>query len=198
MGTIGQLPLSFKYPMPYYVASAHASMSVHCSTQHREDGGDTCYVLLPHGEVALQWLENVNGTCGEEYKVLRRCVELLWSESWQGASEKLRQRLGTWFDFEPGERFAHYFNDGEFGIKDEGLAGVVLTDRRLIYHKYHRKGWIYFSDKGKVTMRPDGEFAGMTLLTEEGNVKVAKIRYNDLELLVDQMRAAGLEVDLHK
>jgi DNA-directed RNA polymerase subunit M/transcription elongation factor TFIIS len=198
MGSIDQLPTPFKFPMPYYVSIDHVTMSMECSTAKRGDGGGTCYVLVPTGGVALQWLQNVNGICGDDVRLLRRDVSFMWSDQWQQLPEHIRHRLSTWVAFEGGEHFQYYFNDAEFGKKDEGLAGVVLTDRRLIYHKYHRKGSVRYGENPKLILSPDGDFAGLTVQTLDGSSKAALFRFTDLEMLMQNMRDAGLDVELHK
>jgi DNA-directed RNA polymerase subunit M/transcription elongation factor TFIIS len=198
MGTLTQLPTPFKFPMPYYVNEEHSNMSLQCSTRRRAEGGTNCRVLIPNGYYALDWLRNINGVCGREYRLLQQDVARLWSGAWHEVEETTRQRLGTWVGFEPGERFQHYFNDAEFGKKDEGLAGVVLTDRRLIYHKYHRSGFVNYADSPKLLMRGEGDFASLIVRTEEGSVKIAMFRFSDLESLIQIMTDVGLHVDMAK
>jgi len=197
-GLLPKLAKPFNNPMPYYVSDNHTNMSLDCHTNKRDDGGITCYVLVPDGHYALAWLRNVNGVCGKEFGLLTRDVNRLWSVAWKGVTEEVRQRLGTWVGFEPGEVFCHYFNDAEFGKKDEGLAGVVLTDRRMIYHKYHRKGSAAYADNPQLFIRPDGDFAGLSLRTGEGLVKVARFRIADIESVIQTMAEFGLTVELRK
>ncbi len=196
MRTIPQLPHTFKFPTPYYVSSNHTTMSVDCHTERREDGGVTCFVTIPSGQVALAWLANVNGISGAEYRLLRGDVDRTWSQAWQQIPEQVRQRLGTWVEFEAGESFQHYYSDAEFGVKDEGLAGIVLTDKRIIFHKYHRRGSAYLAEGPKLVLRPDGDFAGLTVKTAEGNYKAALFRYSDLEPMMAVMRDMGLDVEM--
>jgi len=201
IGRLEHLPTPFYLPMPYYVNTEHANanMSVECRTEQREeDQGTSCLVQIPHGRYALQWLVNVNGVCGSEYSLLARDVEMLWSEEWAGVSEMTRRRLGTWVDFAPGERFHFYVNDAEFGTKDEGLAGMVLTDQRLIYHKYHRHGSINLNEHPELSIRPDGDFAALTVKTATGRTKAARFRLRDLEPLIDAINQAGLPLDMSR
>jgi hypothetical protein len=199
LGRLEHLPPPFNLPVPYYVNTEHANagMSIECHTDRRmTDGGFSCSVLIPHGAYALDWLAHVNGTCGREYQMLAHDVAMLWSEAWEGVSEQQRQRLGTWADFEPGENFRYYVNDAEFGEKDEGMAGIVLTDRRLIYHKYHRHGAVQFSDAPKLMIAPDGDFAALTIKTDRGRIKAGQIRLVDLDPLVEALKAVNLDLDL--
>ena len=201
IGRLEHLPTPFHLPMPYYVNTEHANanMSLECYTERRgEDQGTSCLVLIPHGRYALQWLVNVNGVCGREYSLLASDVEALWSEEWAGVSEMTRRRLGTWVDFAPGERFQFYVNDAEFGLQDEGLAGMVLTDQRLIYHKYHRHGSISFDEHPELSIQPDGDFAALTVKTVTGRAKAARFRLRDLEPLIDAISQAGLALDMSR
>ena len=201
LGRLPSLPLPFCLPVPYYVNTEHANagMSVECHTVIRaDDNGLSCLVLIPHAQCALEWLKNVNGVCGPEYRLLERELSLLWSVAWEGVSEQARLKLGAWTEFEPGETFRLYVNDAEFASKDLGLAGMMLTDRRLIYHKFHRHGEVKFSDQPKMAIRPDGDFAALTIHTTEGRVKAARFRLTDLETLLAALKESGVEVDLSR
>ena len=145
-----------------------------------------------------EWLcELVNGICGREYRMLAHEVSQIWGDAWIRLDEKVRQRLGTWCEFEPGERFTHYLNDAEFGSKDEGLAGVVMTDRRMIYHRYHRRGSVRFDDKeAKLHLRPDGDDASLVVSTPDGKIKAARFHIADVPKFQSYLKDTGLQVDV--
>lgn len=198
MDIIKGLPERFQKPMPYYVAADHATLSLECRTKNRKDGGSTCFVVIPEGTIALQWLAAVNGTCGAEYRMLRNDVARLWSKQWQGVPEDIRQRIGAWAGFTPGERFRYYINDGEFGKKDEGMAGLIFTDRRIIYHRYHRSGEALYLENPQLIVRPEGDFAGVSIKTDLNTVKTVQLRISDLERLREIAAACEVPVDLRK
>lgn len=199
MGVLDNLPTPFNLPMPYYVAVDHSTYSLLCTTTRRDDGGITCYVSIPDGRYALTWLRNVNGICGDEYDLLRNEVSMLWRDEWVGLEERVRERLDTWCHFQPGERFRYYINDADLTKKDEGLAGVVLTDRRLIYHKYHRHGEVsYHQADASLTVRPDGQFAGLTVKTADGTVRAARFHFDELEKLRDAVRDLGISLSISR
>ena len=56
--------------------------------------------------------------------------------------ERLRQRLSSWFDWGSDENFLIYLPDSDFPRKDDGLAGLALTDKRLVFRKYQKQGVI--------------------------------------------------------
>ena len=106
--------------------------------------------------------------------------------------------LSTWIGFEPDESFRFYVNDADFGSRDEGMAGLVLTNQRLIYHKRHRHGSARFSENPELAIRPDGDFAALTIKTSQGRAKAAKFRLRDLESLIEAIKQAGLTVDMYR
>ncbi len=198
MELLDRLPKPFDLPMPYYVANQHSLDSLHCTTRNRPDGGITCEVLIPDGQCALDWVIRVNGACGPEFPILEKAIALLWSDAWRELSDKVRQRLNVWCGFEPMESFRLYLSDAEFGKHDYGLAGIVLTDRRLIYCKFHHRGQIPLEQEGILRAQPEGELANLTWQKPDGHTtKVAKLNLSDLAPLIKAMRdSTGLKLQL--
>ncbi|MCX5662102.1 MAG: hypothetical protein NTW19_20690, partial [Planctomycetota bacterium] len=197
MGQLEQLPAPFNRPLPYYVATGHSLASLSCSTINRADGGVTCRVLIPDGQTALEWLMRVNGVCGPEHPLLEHAVGMLWSDAWRELPDKVRHRLSAWCGFEPMESFRVYLPDADFAKQDLGLAGVVITDRRLIHCKFNHKGQAPLDAEAVLRVQPEGEFVNLTLQTVVERVKVAKLSLADLPALVRGLRdAKGLTLQM--
>lgn len=188
MGMLETLPAPFNLPMPYYVAADHAQGSLQCTTQTRPDGGVTCRVLVPDGPTAIEWLVRVNGVWGPEHPMLEQAVARLWSPAWREIPEKVRLRIAAWCAFEPMESFRLYLPDAEFSRDDAGLAGVVLTDRRLVYNKFNHRGHVTLAGAGTLNVQPEGDFATLQLQTPDLKANVGKIHLADLPKLI---RALG-------
>jgi uncharacterized Zn finger protein (UPF0148 family) len=196
MGVLEHLPPPFNRAVPYYLSQTEAGQSLQCGTLRRPDGNVTCIVLIPDGVHALEWIARVNGTCGPEYELLERDVARLFTNQWRGISQRSRQRLAAWCEFGPGETFSYYFPDADFAKSDDGLAGVVITDRRAIYHKYHRHGEVAPCPEVRVVIRPDAEFAGVTFITPEGSIKAVRLHFEDVAKFTEAMRAIGFQLDI--
>ena len=184
LGEIEQLPKPFNWPMPYYSGPDHSHVSVKCWTETRQEGGYTCYVLIPHGPTALEWLANVNGTCGIDYAKLEYDMGLLENDAWRALGDECRRRLGVWCPFEPMEQFRAYISDGDFGTRDRGLAGLVFTDRRLLFCKYHHRGSILLAEEGTIQIRDDGEFANIAIENADGRNRLVKLHQYDVDHLL--------------
>ncbi len=198
MGVLEDLAEPFRYPFPYYLRQDHSSHSLKCYTTKHKDGSTLAHVLMPEGPFAIRWLAQVNGVCGPEYDLLRQDVNRLWQDVWLALDEQIRRRLEVWTNFQPGEKFRYFINDADMRKKDEGLAGVVLTDRRLIYKKFHRQGQFEYGTNARLVVRPDGQFAGLRVKTEDGTFKCAKFHFSDLEKLRDAAKNLGFALDISK
>lgn len=187
MGNIEVLPKPYAFCVPYYGSSEFSHVSLKCWTETRGDGGVTCYVIIPDGRTALQWLMNVNGGCGPEYVMLEDDIGLLDNDAWRQLGDECRRRLAVWCPFEPMEQFRTFLSDGDFGTRDKGLAGIVVTDRRLIYCKYHHRGSIDLSEPATLRIRDDADFAHLVIEHAHGKTKLVKLHDYDVPLIIQAL-----------
>jgi len=194
MGTIEGMPNPYLYPMPYYISTRYANKVVHCMTRDRPSGGVTCEVVIPDAVCALEWLSRVNGVCGKEYELLERDTSLLHGDKFQELSEICRSRLQSWCKLRPHEVFQEYLNDADFGRLDEGLAGLIITDQRVVYCKYHHRGQVRLdSEDATIVVRPDGRFFSLYLEVGSDRARMCKLHKADVPKLEN---AIGKDVPL--
>ena len=64
----------------------------------------------------------------------------------------MRNRITNWFKHCESEHFLLYVQDKDFAKSEAGLGGVVVTNRRLVFHKFvsHRE----FKLEDKIEMSP--------------------------------------------
>ncbi len=185
MGQIADLPKPFCWPVPYYVGPEHSQVWLKCTTKTRDDGGITCIVTLQDGPTALMWLANVNGTCGVEYALLESEVALMQNDAWKQIGDEARRRLNVWCHFEPQEQFRMYLTDGDFGSRDRGLAGLVITDHRLFYCKNFHRGTLELKEKMTIIVRDDKDFAHIAAEGSHGKTKLCKLHQADVSTLME-------------
>ena len=190
IGRVEEMPSPFDRPMLFYTTSASSSDPLHSVVHTGDEGNRHCEVLIPHAEVALQWLERVNGICGIEHALLRGDVANLSSDAWISLPEATRRRLEVWARFQRGERLKVYLNDADMSSADEGLAGVVVTDQRLLYHKYRRSRSISLKQEGVLHVRADDKVARLTLQSFGRTARAGKIRRSDMNRLVEALADA--------
>jgi hypothetical protein len=121
------------------------------------------------------------------------------NEAWDALSETCRQRLAVWCKFAPGERFRDYLPDADVARHDVGLAGVVITDDRLIYHKYRLFGEVRLDSDATLVVRRDDRIAVLAIEKGDKRVRIARIHARDLpQLIVALSHASGLKVNVGK
>ncbi len=198
MGTIEGMPSPFLYPMPYYISTRYANKTIHCMTRDRASGGITAEVVIPDAVCALEWLSRVNGVCGEEYEMLERDTSLLHGDRFQELSEVCRGRIQSWCKLRPHEVFQVYLNDADFGRLDEGLAGVIVTDQRVVYCKYHHRGQVRLDEEdATIIAKPGGRFFSLSLHIGEERSRMCKLLKADvpkLESAIDKDAAISVVV----
>ncbi len=184
----GVMP-SYDLPVLYY-AGRDKPEAISCKVKVTLDGCEACEVLIPAGQVALEWLERVNGRCGPEFAHLHDDVSRLSNDAWSALPDKTRQRLETWCRFQRGERFVLYLNDADFTSKDAGLAGVVITDQRLIYHKYRHMQSIALNQDAVLHIRPEDRVVRLVLQSGGRLAKSGKVPRADMGRLVEALSKA--------
>jgi len=179
----------FNQPILYYVHERSRSSSVLADVVS-VDGRAACEIVIPNGRTAMQWLERVNGRCGPEYALLRTEVQKLGTDAWQRMPDQLRQRISVWCNFQARERFVLYLNDADFTSRDAGLAGIVVTNERLIYHKYRRSRSVSLNQDGVLHISTQGKIARLTLESYGRMARCGKVHRNDVAQLVGALADA--------
>ncbi|MEM9884090.1 MAG: hypothetical protein AAF800_14350 [Planctomycetota bacterium] len=190
IGRMEHLASPFDRPLLYYATPGHAAEALTARAATDDDGRESAELLLPHGEVAAQWLERVNGRCGPEYARLRADVAHLMHDGWARLLEKTQRRLETWCRFEHGERFKLYLKDADLTAADAGLGGVVVTDRRLLYHKFRRSRSVSLHQDATLHLRTDGRVVRLTLESGGRLARAGKVHRADLDALIQALADA--------
>ena len=189
----------FDRALVYYAGAGHTDHAAQCWGTRGSDGTDVVELVVPHEEVALEWLRYVNGHCSPTAARLQHDLANLGSNAWRSVPERTRQRLEAWCRFERGETYKLYVRDADLTRADDGLGGVVITDRRLLYHKYRQSRSLSLNQDATLHVRTDDRFARLTLESHGRLTKTGKICRDRVNELVDALAdAPRLRVTLGK
>ncbi|MCC7407300.1 MAG: hypothetical protein IT442_04465, partial [Phycisphaeraceae bacterium] len=83
-----------------------------------------------------------------------------------------------------------YISDAEMSKHDAGLAGIVITSHRLIFHKYHSHGEISLNEEASLIVRRSGITATISVENASGRYKLGKLSAKDVATLIDAMSHA--------
>jgi len=190
IGRMDGLPKPFDLPVLYYSTGGHTGDAMACTAHLDGPGREHCEIRIPHGPVAAEWVSRVNGRCGPEYALLKTAVANLATDAWSELSDQCRQRLETWCRFERGERFKLYLNDADLTAADAGLGGVVVTDRRLLYHKFRRSRSLSLNQDAVLHLRTDERHVRLTLESNGRLARAGKIQRQDMDKLIQALADA--------
>ena len=180
----------FDRPLIYYTGEGHTNDALTCTGARTENGTDLLEVQIPHGEVALKWLERINGFCDPACEKLKSDIDNLGSNAWLAVPERVRQRLEAWCRFERGEKFLIYLRDADMTSADAGLGGIAVTDRRLLYHKYRQSLSTSLNQEATLHVRTDDRVARLSLEAQGRMTKAGKIARADVNALVEALSDA--------
>jgi hypothetical protein len=130
------LPRPFSNPFPYYVCrDCTAIGEVQCQVASH-DGSEHCQVTIANLTVAIDFYRNNGGRGEPGYQRLLVARRQQKDNQWENLPYAVRARVSSWFTCETEEKFLGFYPDEDFSKADAGAAGLVLTDKRIVYKKY--------------------------------------------------------------
>ena len=147
LDSLDVLPPPFNAPMPYFICE-HCS-SVGEITTHTLMHGDQefCQIGIANLTIALEFYRNNGGRAAPAYQKLLVASRQQRDNEWQRLPFAVRSKVTQWFKLAQDETFLGFYADQDFAKNERGAAGVVLTDRRMVYRKYAANRE-YVLDKG--------------------------------------------------
>ncbi|MEO0588350.1 MAG: hypothetical protein AAF078_12010, partial [Planctomycetota bacterium] len=111
---------------------------------------------------------------------------------WERLSRNLRRTLESWVKLETNEVFRHFYADMFCEAERRGEEGVVLTDRRLVYHHGLRRGEaVRWSPDAVVQVNSRGSNVLLTHHKTRSRVHVATLDHGSAERLIAALKRGG-------
>ncbi len=134
---VPNVPPPANLPMPYWLCDL-CSGAGEISGRIQVDpatGRGVCRLAIRNLQVAAAFFASVGAEGTGDYAKIREFLHRLREDRWDALPSVVRHRIEQWF--RPGikEHFLAYVPDRHFGRSEDGVAGVVLSDRRLVYHR---------------------------------------------------------------
>jgi len=127
-------------PMPYWVCDM-CSGTGQVSGQiqvNPETGKGWCRLFIRNIRRALEFMVNAGGEGGEGYEKLKEHVEQSTEHPWDNLAEVVQHRIQQWFQPKAGEQFVAYIPDRDHVRTEDGVAGVLISTTRLLFHNPRR------------------------------------------------------------
>jgi hypothetical protein len=144
---VANLPEPFCLPTPYFVCN-RCSPAGQVFTHVRPviGGGEACELGIACLKRAAEFLAANVGRDSDEYRRLIAEDTQRRKDPWNELPLSVRNRISQWYRPLRGEQFVAFVRDHDFAPTETGQGGLVLTNRRMIIHKYAAHREIDFSN----------------------------------------------------
>lgn len=153
------LPPPFCNPFPYFVCHNCSNLGEITSHILHRDGEEYAQIAISNLEIAREFFLNNGGKETVGYRALVDASARQRDDRWRKLAFPVRTRISTWYKPVESERFLGYFADSDFSRAETGSAGVVLTDRRLIFKKYSSLREFKIEGGGRLRIEADKQRA---------------------------------------
>lgn len=188
----------FSLPFPYYVCS-HCSPSglIHANTSTTAEGS-RCWLSVSNLEIASRFYAANRGTEDENHHKLIVESELARKSHWDALPLAVRNRLSKWYKPHETEQFIDYLPDEDFAKAESGQAGIVVTDRRLVYHKHQTWREYPLHEALTIKTRSTSRSTRVELFSMAHGKAVAKLdtkSWTDLNRYLKELKGSVIRVD---
>jgi len=170
---VPNVPAPGNLPMPYWVCDMCSGAGV-VSGQigvHPETGQGFCRVLIRSLRRAAEFIAAAGGASTPDFHELQRAIAAVVESPWDILPEFVQHRLEQWYRPKQGERFLAYVPDRHLARIDDGMAGIAISDVRLVYHTQLRHKEVLVGEPLEVELTTSGARADLSLKTAQWDIR---------------------------
>ncbi|MCK5114289.1 MAG: hypothetical protein KAR11_05955 [Phycisphaerae bacterium] len=136
---VRKIPAPANLPMPYWVCDmCSPSNMVFAQNRITSSGESTCRLQIQRIWRAEEFLVAAGGKDSRAHKEILKEIEGNAEQPWDTLPGAVQQRLQQWYHPHKGERFVAYIPDRSRVRTQDGMGGVVLSNRRLVHNSLRR------------------------------------------------------------
>ncbi|MGA2265298.1 MAG: hypothetical protein ABSH10_02580 [Phycisphaerae bacterium] len=148
-----------------------------------------CRLWVGHLRYAEDFLAAAGGKDSPSHAELRQRIAMVTEDPWNSLSLTVQNRIQQWYRPQKGERFLTYIPDRDRARSEEGLAGIVVTGRRLVYHSLVRHKEADMADKFELRETVEGGRGWLEIKCSSWDVKRVAVDRDGLNRLKDALTA---------
>lgn len=135
---VPNVPPPGNLPMPYWLCdlcSGTGEISGQIEINSATLKG-VCNLLVRNLQVAMSFFAGAAGEGRtEDFNRLQDFVRHIQEDHWDALPSVVRHRLEQWYRPGADERFLAYVPDRDFARTEDGMNGLAISDRRLVWHR---------------------------------------------------------------
>ncbi|HDY65861.1 MAG TPA: hypothetical protein ENH84_06480 [Phycisphaerae bacterium] len=180
---VENVPEPYCLPFPYYVCPSCSAVGAVVTDVRFAPNGQVheCELGISSLSLAEKFLLAVCGTEAPGLQNIRKARKECKGDPWQQLPLSIRIRIQRWYKPKDDEKFVAYFLDADYTKAEAGLAGLVLTNHRLVYHKNVVLIEMQLSEKININSTTKGSHTKLEIRSGSGKVAQLTARPSDAD-----------------
>ncbi len=136
-----------------------------------ETGQGTCWLRIRNTRRAEEFIRNAAGENVAQFDKLHELNEAGQENPWDLLPLTVQHRVEQWYRPDAGEHFLCYTPDRDHNRTEDGMAGVLVSDRRIIYHTHLQHRELPIGQHLELTLSMGGNMGHLKMKTAQWDVK---------------------------
>lgn len=134
--SVPNVPPPANLPLAYWVCDMCSARGVVSGQIHvnPETGKGWCRLWLGSRRQALSFVSAAGGEDTKGYRILKERIEKTADNPWDRIPRVVQHRVEQWYHHKHAERLLAYIPDRDHARTEDGMAGLIITNMRVIYH----------------------------------------------------------------
>ena len=158
-----------------------------------QSGNGICRLKIRSLRRALEFMEAAGGGATKAFKQLRERVESNVENPWEQLPSVIQHRVEQWYKPGQGEQYIAYVPDRDRTRTEDGMSGVLISNRRLIFHTRLRHSETTSEKPLKLQLSNDGGKLSVRIETPVWDVKHLVLDRDAANLLRRALVASGFK-----
>jgi len=170
---VPNVPSPGDLPMPYWVCDmcTGAGLLFGQINVNRETKKGYCRLRIHSLRVAEEFMVAAGAGGTPSHEALKEKLDAQRQYPWDNLSETVQHRLKQWYKPTGDERFVAYVPDRDRARTEDGMAGILLSTHRMIYHQAYRHEECEIDQSIELALAMAGPKGDLTIKTPHWNVK---------------------------
>ena len=185
-------------PMPYWLCDICVNAGIVAGQARlRSDGSGMCRLWIGNLRRAEEFLIGAGGKGSEAHQQITKRLSAMVENPWGSLPTVVQHRVEQWFRPKSGEQFLAYVPDSDHARSEEGMAGVVISNCRVVCHTRARHLEASHAEKLEVEEFVEGNRCALRIKSSAWQIKRMPVERNQINSFRQALSQARFETIWH-
>jgi hypothetical protein len=172
-------------PMPYWVCDMCTAVGlvggqINVNPETRQG---ICRLRIRSLRAAEQFMAAAGAGETSDHDAIQAKLDAQEENPWDDLPETVQHRIHQWYKARDGERFVAYVPDRDRARTEDGMAGILLTTDRMIYHQSYRHDETPIHEPAEFALSMAGPKGDLSVRTPGWRVKRMRLDRDGIKTL---------------